>query len=137
MPWFGQEIMLMAQEKGPLTEEAYRQARAQCLRLAAAEGIDAALAAYKLDAIIAPSNHPAWLTDWVNGDSYSGGSSAMTAVAGYPNITVPAGFVHGLPIGISFMAGAYQEPILIRLAYAFEQATQFRQPPQYLPTLFT
>jgi len=136
MPWFGQEIMLMAQEKGPLTEEGYRQARAKCLRLAATEGIDAVLAAHKLDAIVAPSNHPAWLTDWVNGDSYSGGSSAMTAVAGYPNITVPVGFVHGLPVGISFMGTAYQEPTLIRLAYAFEQATRLRQPPQYLPTLF-
>lgn len=136
MPWFGQEIMLMAQEKGPLTEEVYRQARATCLRLAATEGLDAVLAEHKLDAIIAPSNHPAWLTDWVNGDRYSGGSSAMTAVAGYPNVTVPAGFVHGLPVGISFMGTAYQEPTLIRLAYAFEQATRFRQPPQYLPTLF-
>ncbi len=136
MPWFGQELMLLAQEKGPLTEKAYRRARAKCLRLAATEGIDAALAAHKLDAIIAPSNHPAWLTDWVNGDRNSGGSAAMTAVAGYPNVTVPAGFVHGLPVGISFMGGAYQEPTLIRLAYAFEQITCFRQPPRYLPTLF-
>ena len=136
MPWFGQELMLLAQEKGPLTEEPYRQARAKCLRLAATEGLDATLAAHKLDAIVAPSNHPAWLTDWVNGDNYSGGSSAMTAVAGYPNITVPAGFAHGLPVGISFMGGAYQEPVLIRLAYAFEQITRYRRPPQYLPTLF-
>jgi amidase len=134
MPYFGQEIMLKAQEKGPLTDEAYLDALATNHRLARDEGIDATLGEHQLDAIIAPSGGPAWLTDPVNGDRGVLGCSGAAAVAGYPHITVPAGYVHGLPVGISFFAGAYQEPTLLKLAFAFEQATKVRRPPQFLPT---
>lgn len=135
MPYFGQERMLQAQTKGPLTDAAYLEALATNHRLARAEGINATLQAHNLDAIVAPSGGPAWLTDWVNGDHHSGGSSSPAAVAGYPNVTVPAGTIFGLPVGISFFAGAYQEPTLIKLAYAFEQATRVRTPPEYLPSV--
>jgi amidase len=131
MPYFGQESMLAAQKKGPLTEAAYREALAQCRRMARDEGIDATLREHGLDAIMAPSGGPAWLTDWVSGDHFGGGSSSPAAVAGYPNITVPAGYLFGLPVGVSFFAGPYQEPALIRIASAFEQATQVRRPPAF------
>jgi len=132
MPYFGQEAMLMAEEKGPLSTEEYLRALETNHRLSRAEGIDATLKAHQLDAIAAPSGGPACLTDWINGDHHSGGSSSPAAIAGYPNITVPAGYIFGLPVGISFFGGAYQEPTLIRLAFAFEQATRVRRPPQFL-----
>jgi amidase len=132
MPYFGQDILLKAAEKGPLSDEVYINALKTNRRLARDEGIDATLREHQLDAIVAPSGGPPQLTDLVNGDPSSGGSSSPAAVAGYPNITVPAGYVYGLPVGISFFAGAYQEPTLIRLAFAFEQATLFRRPPQFL-----
>jgi amidase len=132
MPHFGQDLMHKAEEKGPLTEEAYTKALAANHRLAREEGIDAALREHQLDAIVAPSGGPAWLTDLINGDHHSGGSSSPAAVAGYPNMTVPAGYIHGLPVGISFFAGAYQEPALFKLAFAFEAATKIRRPPEFL-----
>lgn len=131
MPWFGQELFEQAQEKGPLTEERYLQARERARRLAGVEGIDAVLRAHRLDALVAPTGGPAWSIDLVNGDHFGGGSSSAAAVAGYPNLTVPAGHLHGLPVGISFMGTAWSEPTLLRLAYAFEQATALRRPPTF------
>jgi len=135
MPWFGQEIMIQAQAKGPLTEKKYRDELAKNLRQSRTEGIDATMNKYKLDAIVAPTGSPAWPTDLINGDHFTGASSTPAAVAGYPNINVPAGFSHQLPIGISFFGRAYSEPTLIRIAYAYEQATKHRRPPQFIPTL--
>lgn len=132
MPYFGQEIMLRAEAKGGLNEKAYRLALAKNHRLSRTLGIDATMTKHRLDAIVAPTGGPAWTTDLINGDHFSGGSSSAAAVAGYPNISVPAGFVHGLPIGISFFGRAYSEPVLIKIAYAFEQATRFRRAPQFL-----
>jgi amidase len=134
MPYFGQEQMEKAQAKGPLTEEAYQKALEYNLQQSRAEGIDAVLQEFQLDAIIAPTGGPAWLIDYVNGDSGDGGCSSPAAIAGYPHITVPAGYVQGLPVGISFFSTAFSEPVLLRLAYAFEQAAQIRRPPQFLKT---
>jgi len=134
MPYFGQELFLQAEAKGPLTDKAYRNALAKNLRLTRTEGIDALMGKHKLDALVAPTGGPAWTTDLVNGDHYSGGGcSTPPAVSGYPHITVPAGFVFGLPIGLSFFGRAWSEPILIKLAFAFEQATKARHPPKFPP----
>jgi amidase len=134
MPYFGQELFLQAEAKGPLTDKAYRNALAKNLRLTRTEGIDALMGKHKLDALLAPTGGPAWTTDLVNGDHYSGGGcSTPPAVSGYPHITVPAGFVFGLPIGLSFFGRAWSEPILIKLAFAFEQATKARHPPKFPP----
>ncbi len=135
MPTFGQELMLLAQAKGPLTEAKYLEALATNQRLARDEGIDATLRQHALDAIVAPSGGPAWLIDHVCGDHYGGGSSTPAAVAGYPSITVPAGYVWGLPVGLSFIGSAWREPALIGYAYAFEQATQIRRPPAFAATV--
>ncbi len=134
MPYFGQDLFLKAEAKGPLSSKEYLEALEKDYRLARTEGIDAVMDKLHLDAVVAPTAGPAWLTDLVDGDHEAGGSSSPAAVAGYPNINVPAGFVFGLPVGISFFGRAYSEPTLIRLAYAFEQATKFRQPPQFRPT---
>jgi amidase len=135
MAYFGQEIMLMAEKKGPLTEKKYRDALAKNLKMSRAQGIDAVMDKHKLDALVAPTGSPAWPTDLINGDHFTGASSTPAAVAGYPNINVPAGYSHGLPVGISFFGRAYSEPTLIRLAYAYEQASKHRRPPQFITTL--
>ncbi|MGC2670548.1 MAG: amidase [Candidatus Acidiferrum sp.] len=132
MPYFGQENFLKAEEKGPLTTPEYVEAIKKNHELAGKEGIDATMDKNKLDAIVGPTGGPAWLTDIVNGDAFGGGSSQFAAVAGYPNITVTAGFDFGLPVGISFFGRAWSEPVLIKLAYSFEQATKFRKAPRFL-----
>ena len=134
MPYFGQDLMIKAQAKGPLTDKAYRDALAKDQRMSRKEGIDFVMDKNKLDALIAPTGGPAWTTDWVNGDHFTGGYSTASAVAGYPHITVPAGYVFGLPVGISFFGRAWSESTLIKFAYAFEQATKARRAPQFLPT---
>ncbi len=135
MPYFGQDLFLKAEAKGPLTEKAYLDALEKNHQLARVEGIDATMDKYHLDAMVAPTGGPAWITDLVNGDHVAGGSSNAAAVAGYPNINVTAGFISGLPVGISFFGRAWSEPTLIRLAFAFEQATKARQSPRFLSTV--
>ncbi|MEK6335945.1 MAG: amidase [Acidobacteriota bacterium] len=135
MPYFGQDLFIKAQAKGPLTDKAYRAALAKNHRLSRKEGIDAVMDKYRLDALVAPTGGPAWPTDWINGDHFTGGYSTASAVAGYPHITVPAGYVFGLPVGISFFGRAWSEPTLLKFAYAFEQATRARRAPQFLPTV--
>ena len=129
MPMFGQEIFLRALAKGPLTEPAYKRALARCGRISRDRGIDRVIGARKLDALLAPTGSPAWLMDPVLGDHFIGSSSSPAAVAGYPSVTVPAGTVDGLPVGISLFGGKLQERRLLRLAHAFEQATEHRRPP--------
>ncbi len=135
MPFFGQDLMIKAQAKGPLSAPAYRRALARCRRLSRELGIDAVMTKYRLDALVAPTGNPAWPTDLVNGDHFTGSSSTPAAVAGYPSISVPAGFAFGLPVGISLFGRAWSEPTLIRLAYSYEQASKLRQPPRFLPTI--
>jgi amidase len=135
MPYFGQDLFIKAQAKGPLTEKEYVDALAKGHQLSRAEGIDALMDKHHLDAIVGPTGGPAWLTDLINGDNSSGGSSSAAAVAGYPNINVTAGSLDGLPVGISFFGRAWSEPTLIKLAYSFEQATKARQAPRFLPTI--
>ncbi|HZS06251.1 MAG TPA: amidase [Blastocatellia bacterium] len=134
LSWFGQDIMVKAEAKGPLTELKYRQALAKNHLLSRTRGIDAALSKYRLDALIAPTDGIPWVTDPLNGDHFTGGCSTPPAVAGYPHVTIPAGYIHGLPVGISFFAGAWSEGRLIKYAYAFEQATKHRRAPRFLPT---
>jgi amidase len=134
MPFFGQELLEMAQAKGPLTDTAYTGALARGQRLAR-QGLDSVMRMHRLDAVVAPTGSPAWPIDPVNGDHFRGASSSAPAVAGYPNITVPAGTAFGLPVGISFIGAPWSEPTLIRFAYGFEQATRHRRPPEFLRTL--
>jgi amidase len=136
MPYFGQDMFVKAEAKGPLTSKEYVDALEANLRLARKEGIDAVMDKYKLDALVAPTGGPAWVTDLVNGDNAAGQSSSGAAVAGYPSVTVPAGFAFGaLPVGISFFGRAWSEGTLIKLAYSFEQATKVRKAPKFLSTV--
>ena len=135
MPYFGQEILLMAEAKGPLTDQAYLNARATALRFARDEGLDKTFADNNLDAIVGAGGGPAWLTNLVGGDHFRIGSSAAAAAAGYPIVSVPAGDMQGLPVNINFIGKAWSEPTLFRVAYAYEQATKHRKAPRYLPTL--
>jgi amidase len=134
MPFFAQETLLSAQKKGPLSAPGYRTALATCRARSRVAGIDRVMTRLRLDALVAPTGSPAWLTDLVNGDHFLGASSTPAAVSGYPSITVPAGFAHGLPVGVSFIGRAWSEPTLIQYAFAYEQATHHRKPPEFLQT---
>ena len=133
MPFFGQDLMLRAQKKGPLTDKAYRDALARNRRLSGKQGIDAVMDRLKLDALVAPTGNPAWTTDLVNGDHFTGSSTTPAAVSGYPSVTVPAGAAFGLPVGLSFIGRAWSDGLLLKLAYAYEQATRHRRPPAFAP----
>jgi len=135
MPYFQQEVLLEAQALGTLEESAYKEALSEAVRLSRTEGTDKVLSEHRLDAIVAPTGSPAWTTDLINGDHYYMGSSSPAAIAGYPAVTVPMGSVQGLPVNVSFWGGAWQEPQLIRIAYAFEQYTGHRLKPLFIPTL--
>jgi amidase len=134
MPYFGQDVFIRAQARGPLTAREYIDALEKNHRLTRIEGIDAVTDKFKLDALIAPTGGPAWITDLVTGDHFGGGSSNAAAVAGYPNINITAGYMFGLPVGISFFGRAWSEPTLLKIAYGFEHATQARKAPKFLPT---
>jgi amidase len=134
MPYFGQEILVKAQAKGPLSSPEYKTALETCARLARKEGLDAVFEKHRLTALVAPTGAPAWVVDPVSGDHFVGGNSTPAAVAGYPSVSVPMGFVFGLPVGLSFIGRAWSEPALVKLAYAYEQATHHRKPPRFLPT---
>jgi amidase len=135
MPYFGQDIFLKSEQKGPLSTKEYLDALALNQKLSRAEGIDFIMDKFKLDALVAPTAGPAWLTDLINGDHAAGNSSSAAAVAGYPNINVTAGYLWGLPVGISFFGRAWSEPTLLKIAYSFEQLTKARQKPRFLPTI--
>src|SRR5213596_726956 len=135
MPYFGQELFLQAQEKGPLTDQAYRDALAKDQRLSRTEGLDVAFAQNNLDAVVALTGSPPWPTDLINGDHFLGASSTPGAVAGYPSVAVPVGYSFGLPVGMSFIGRANSEATLLKLAYAYEQAAKPRKPPRFLPTV--
>ncbi len=133
MPFFEQELLIQSEAKGALTDAKYIAARAQCGRLSQNDGIDAVIAKYKLDAIVTLTSGPAWYIDTINGDHDTGGCTTPAAVAGYPHITVPAGFHRGLPMGLSFFGPAWSEPTLLKLAYSWEQTTKARRKPGFNP----
>ncbi len=135
MPYFGQDLFVKAQEKGPLTDQAYRDALDKCGKLGGEEGLKAVLQQHKLDAVVAPTGNPAWPIDFIDCDHFLGGSSTPAAVAGFPHVTVPAGYVLGLPVGLSFIGAPWSEGTLVKLAYAYEQASALRRPPRFLPTV--
>jgi len=134
MPYFGQDTFLKAQAKGSLATQEYVDAVKELLKAGRADGIDKTMDTNKLDALIAPTGGPAWVTDLINGDNGAGQTSSAAAIARYPSVSLPAGTVFGLPVGISFFGRAWSEPTLIKLAYGFEQVTKARRAPQFLPT---
>ena len=135
MPLFDQELLRQSEAKGALSEKAYLDARAACLKATRSNGIDAVLAQHRLDAIISLTSGPAWLIDPINGDADTGGCSSPAAIAGYPHITVPAGLHRGLPIGLSFFGAAFSEPVLIKLASGYESVAHARVAPRFLSSL--
>jgi len=135
LKWFGQETFEEAVKKGPLTSAAYLKARNHCRKLARVQGIDTLMHTHRLDALVSPTAQPAFVTDWLNGDHFGGSSTTLAAVAGCPHLTVPMGWIEGLPVGLSFYGGAWSEARLIGLGYAFEQVARARRPPGFLPTL--
>ena len=135
MPYFGQDIFLKSEQKGPLSSKEYLDALALNQKLSRAEGIDFIMDKFKLDALVAPTAGPAWITDLINGDHAAGNSSSAAAVAGYPNINVTGGYLWGLPVGVSFFGRAWSEATLLKIAYSFEQLTKARQKPRFLPTI--
>jgi amidase len=135
MPFFGQDLMIKAEAKGPLSDRKYRDLETKLNRMAKGDGIDTVMSKFALDALVAPTDGPAWPTDYVDGDHFGGGASTPAAVAGYPHVTVPAGYVFGLPIGLSFFGSPRTEVKLIKYAFAFEEATKHRKPPQFLPSV--
>lgn len=134
MPYFDQDLFIKAEARGPLSSKAYRDLEPKLSRAAKGDGIDRVMIDKKLDALVAPTDSPAWPTDYVLGDHSIATTSTPAAVAGYPHVTVPAGQIYGLPVGLSFFGSPRTEVKLIRYAYAFEQATNARKPPQYSPT---
>ncbi|MBK9264196.1 MAG: amidase [Polyangiaceae bacterium] len=134
MPYFGQELFIDAEKKGDLTSKEYVDALARCRELSRTKGLDSVLDGQKLDALVAPTGSLPWLIDMLNGDSFGFAASMAPAVAGYPHITVPAGYSAGLPVGISFIGRPWSEPLLLRIAFAYEQATKARRAPRFLPT---
>ncbi|MEW6981560.1 amidase [Colwelliaceae bacterium 6471] len=134
MKYFDQAVFHLAQAKGPLSEKEYLQALMLSKALTQKQGIDKLIQTHQLDLLIAPTGQPAWKIDWINGDNYLGAGYSAAAVAGYPHITVPMGFVHHLPVGLSMFSGAYQEAALIEAAYSYEQATKHRKAPQLVAT---
>ena len=132
MKYYNQKFLEQAQEKGDLNTKAYVDALAKVFKYSREEGIDKVMNKYKLDAIIAPTGNPAWLTDWTNGDNIQVDSASPAAIAGYPNITVPMGFIDDLPVGISFFGRAWSEPVLLEIAYSYELGTNYRKAPLFL-----
>jgi len=134
MPIFGQDLLVKAQEHGPITSAKYRAALAKCRRLTRGGGIDATLKKHRVEAIAALTSPPAWLVDPVNGDLGRGGCTSLPAVAGYPHVTVPAGFAGGLPVGLSLFGRAHADARLLGIAHVFEGATRHRKPPRFAPS---